>query len=107
MQVRQLPDLLEPQIATGKPYLEFLRSAHLSVGLYVLPAGGLDLQQPHGEEEVYFVIRGRARFTAGQQVVPVQAGAVVFVEPHEPHRFQDIAEDLHLLVFFAPAEGTR
>jgi quercetin dioxygenase-like cupin family protein len=40
-------------------------------------------------------------------VVPVQEGAVIFVEAHEPHRFHDIVEDLHLLVFFAPAEGTR
>ena len=49
---------------SGKAYLEFLRSPALSVGLYVLPAGGVDSQEPHTEDEVYYVLRGTARFCA-------------------------------------------
>jgi hypothetical protein len=29
------------------------------------------------------------------------------VPAHEVHRFHDISEDLALLVFFGPAEGSR
>jgi mannose-6-phosphate isomerase-like protein (cupin superfamily) len=39
--------------------------------------------------------------------VEVAAGDVLFVPMKEPHRFHDIREDLELLVFFAPAEGSR
>ena len=34
------------------------------------------------------------------------AGSVIFAPPGLPHRFHSITEDLRLLVFFAPAEGT-
>jgi quercetin dioxygenase-like cupin family protein len=34
----------------------------------------------------------------------VSQGSVVFVAAEVPHRFYDIAEELVVLVFFAPAE---
>ena len=61
MEIHELADLLPQTAATGRPYLEFQRSADLSTGLYVLPAGGVDRQQPHTEDEVYCVLAGRAR----------------------------------------------
>ena len=60
-------------------YLEFQRSADLSTGLYVLPAGGVDPQQPHGEDEVYVVMAGRATIRVGTEERAVRAGSVVFV----------------------------
>ena len=91
----------------GKAYLEFLRTSELSAGVYRLPAGGTDLQQPHGEAEIYFVVSGRARFASGANDVAVETGDILFVHAQEPHRFHEITEDLQLLVFFAPPEGTR
>ncbi len=49
---------------SGKPYQEFLRVPAMSAGLYVLPPGGTDLQSPHHEDEIYYVVRGRGRFKA-------------------------------------------
>jgi mannose-6-phosphate isomerase-like protein (cupin superfamily) len=46
-----------------RPYLEFLRRASMSAGLYVLDAGALDHQQPHQEDEVYVILEGRAAIT--------------------------------------------
>jgi len=86
------------------PYLEFIRHEALSVGLYVLPAGGVDRQQPHGEDEVYHVIAGRGRITVDEETEEVGPGSVVYVAATLPHRFHDIVEDLTILVFFAPAE---
>ena len=91
----------------GKAYLEFLRTSELSAGVYRLPAGGTDIQQPHGEAEIYFVVSGRARFSSGLKDVAVETGDVLFVPAKEPHRFHEITEDLQLLAFFAPPEGTR
>jgi mannose-6-phosphate isomerase-like protein (cupin superfamily) len=78
----------------------------VSVGLYELAAGATDPQKPHGEDEVYFVVRGRGRFRAGAEDVAVEAGSVLLVGAGEVHAFHSITEDLSLLVFFAPAEGT-
>src|SRR5579863_3194984 len=88
-----------------KPYLEFLRVPSMSAGLYVLPVGGIDQQRPHHEDEMYYVVRGRARFRAGTEDVKVSAGSVLFVAAETEHRFYDIASELAVLVFFAPAES--
>jgi mannose-6-phosphate isomerase-like protein (cupin superfamily) len=107
MDAFELGDLLARREAGGRPYLEFLNVPDLSVGLYVLAAGQPDLQQPHGEDEVYYVVSGRARVTVGDEVRDVRAGSIVFVAAQVPHRFHDIAEDLTLFVAFGPAEGSR
>jgi mannose-6-phosphate isomerase-like protein (cupin superfamily) len=91
---------------SGKLYCEFMRLPTLSVGLYELAAGAADPQKPHGEDEVYYVVKGRARFRCGDEDVPVEAGSVLLVRAGEVHAFHAITEDLSLLVFFAPAEGT-
>ncbi len=90
----------------GKPWLEFLRVPSLSVGVYHLKAGQEDPQKPHTEDEVYYVVAGRARFRAAGQEQDVGPGTVLFVERPAEHRFFAIAEDLTALVFFAPAEGS-
>jgi mannose-6-phosphate isomerase-like protein (cupin superfamily) len=70
-----------------------------------LPAGGMDLQGPHHEDEIYYLVRGRARFRAGEEDREVSAGSVIFVAAEVEHRFYDVAEELEVLVFFAPAES--
>jgi len=99
-----LTTLARDRAATGRRYLEFLRSDALSAGLYELPAGGTDPQKPHGEDEVYVVTGGRARFRIGDEDVPVGVGSVLYVAAGAEHRFHSIEEDLQVLVIFAPPE---
>jgi mannose-6-phosphate isomerase-like protein (cupin superfamily) len=101
-----LGQVLTERERIGRSYLEFLRVPALSVGIYHLEVGQTDFQRPHTEDEVYYVLGGRAQFRAGDSIVAVAAGTVLFVEKALEHRFMDIAEDLTLLVFFAPAEGS-
>src|SRR6202043_713246 len=98
-----LPEIEEQRAQSGKPYREFLRVPAMSAGLYVLPAGGTDLQSPHHEDEIYYVVRGRARFKAGSEDREISAGSVIFVPAQVGHRFYDITEELAVLVVFAPA----
>jgi len=86
-------------------YREFLRVPALSAGLYVLPAGGVDRQRPHAEDEVYYVVSGRATVRVGDEQRAVAPGSVVYVPATVEHRFLDVVEDLRLLVLFAPAES--
>ena len=90
---------------SGKLYREFLRVPAMSAGLYVLPAGSTDPQRPHHEDEMYYVVRGRARFKAGTEDREVSARSVVFVAAEVEHRFYDVTEELAVLVVFAPAES--
>ena len=91
----------------GKPYLEFLREPAISAGLYTLPKGGTDLQQPHTEDEVYIVLEGLAQIRIGDQDFPVKTGDTIFVPALKEHRFHSILEELRVIVVFAPAEYTR
>ncbi len=104
MQAFEIADLIDQQAVGSKPYLEFLKHPSLSIGLYVLPAGGIDGQEPHTEDEVYYVISGRGIFTHAEEEHPVQAGSILYVAAHVEHRFHSITEALHIIVFFAPAE---
>ncbi len=93
--------VLTPEFTAGS-YLEQLREARLSFGTYAIPAGGVDDQSPHTEDEIYVVVDGRARIVTPAAEQPVGPGAVVYVPAGEEHRFVDITEDLSLLVLFAP-----
>lgn len=107
MDAWELADVEREGQAAGRPYHEFLSVPDLSAGLYVLDAGAVDGQSPHTEDELYYVIEGRARVTVGGDDRPVVPGSLVFVAAHVPHRFHDIEERLVLLVAFGPAEGSR
>jgi mannose-6-phosphate isomerase-like protein (cupin superfamily) len=87
---------------SGEDYVQFLNAGSLSLGLYELAAGATDPQQPHAEDEVYYVVAGRAKITVAGETIDVAPGDSIFVAAHAEHRFHDIAEDLSLLVFFAP-----
>jgi quercetin dioxygenase-like cupin family protein len=90
---------------SGKLYREFLHVPAMSAGLYVLPVGGTDSQRPHHEDEIYYVVRGNARFKAGSEDREVSAGSVIFVAAEVEHRFYAIEEELAVLVVFAPSES--
>lgn len=107
MDAFELAELLRAQAASGRLYHEFIRTHDLSVGLYVLPAGRTDPQNPHTEDEVYYVVSGRAQIRVGGEDRAVHAGSVVFVGADVEHRFHDIEEALVVLVLFGPAEYTH
>lgn len=104
-----IDEILRERLASGRAYLEFLRVPALSPGVYVLKAGTTDAQQPHAEDEIYFIVSGAARMSIRQANGealdrPVSAGDLIFVPARQEHRFHSIAEDLVALVIFAPAE---
>lgn len=94
----------EPKLAAaGQPWLPLLAMPTLSAGRYRLARGAVDAQTPHERDELYFVLRGKARLQAGAETRPVGAGDTIAVPAHVAHRFLDIEEDLDVLVFFSAA----
>jgi quercetin dioxygenase-like cupin family protein len=93
--------------SSGGRWREVLSVPDLSVGLYRLEKGAEDPQVPHGEDEIYYVLAGRAWLRVGDDDQEVRPGSIAYVPARAAHLFHDITEDLELLVLFAPAEGSR
>jgi mannose-6-phosphate isomerase-like protein (cupin superfamily) len=103
----ELAQLIQQRADANRLYLEFLKVPDLSMGLYVLPAGGMDPQLPHTEDEVYYVVSGRGKIKVADEDRAVQAGSIVYVAMNVEHRFHSFEEELTVLVFFAPAEDSK
>jgi quercetin dioxygenase-like cupin family protein len=104
MQVFQLHDLENQATEHGHPYFEFLRVPAMSLGLYRLAAGKADPQMPHKQDEVYYVLSGKAKLEVNGKREVATPGSVLYVEANAVHKFVEIEENLEVLVFFAPAE---
>jgi mannose-6-phosphate isomerase-like protein (cupin superfamily) len=105
-QSADLEDAVAEANATGGYAGNVLRSDLLSAGVYVLATGATDGQKPHEEDEVYYAVRGRAKFRVGPDDHPVGPGTLLFVPALQPHHFHEIEEELVLVVFWAPPEGS-
>ena len=67
-----------------------------------------DTQQPHAQDELYFVAQGRGWFVNGPTRHAFQPGDALFVPAGVPHRFEDFSDDLMLwVVFYGPQGGER
>jgi mannose-6-phosphate isomerase-like protein (cupin superfamily) len=90
-------------IDTKEPrFFEFLRTSTLSCAVYHLPAGARDMQAPHHEDEVYFVVSGRATLKVGNEERHVGPGHILYVKATTEHSFFRIEEDLTLIAVFGP-----
>jgi len=99
----ELPRLIADRPA-GHNYFELIRVPAMSAGLYVLQPGQPDQQIPHHEDELYYIVGGRATIRVGNEDRPVAAGTAVFVPAGIEHHFHSILAELQVLVVFAPAE---
>jgi quercetin dioxygenase-like cupin family protein len=105
----RLADLVAGLAVDEHDFAEFFRAPTGTLSLTVArwPAGSVDDQQPHTEDEVYYVAAGRGVLTIGEETVPVGPGSVAFVAAGVEHRFGRISEDLEVLVFWSPARRSN
>jgi mannose-6-phosphate isomerase-like protein (cupin superfamily) len=104
--VHDLKRIIEAHREAGESWAEVLRVPSLSMGIYVLGAGAVDPQEPHTEDEVYYILEGSGMLRVGSEDHAFEPGSILFVPARAEHRYHDIQEDLVALVFFAPAEGS-
>lgn len=106
-EVFDIPQLVAAIGENAVKYREFLRSPAMSCGIYRLPVGSRDMQGAHDDDEVYYVLSGRARMRVGDEDRPVSPGDLLYVRATAEHNFFEIEEDMTLLVFFANATRSR
>src|SRR5438445_11677481 len=104
MESFELDALVKEHASLGKLYLEFLRVPSLSMGLYVLPAGGTDPQTPHTEDEVYYIVSGEAVISVGAEEHKWRRGGLENVTAKCRHRFQQFGSNIGVRYFLAPAD---
>src|SRR5262245_54735426 len=65
----------------GEPnhWIEHLVSDDLTMGTYSIPAGGVDDQHPHFEDEIYVVRTGTATLVTDSGSAQVRPGSVIYV----------------------------
>jgi mannose-6-phosphate isomerase-like protein (cupin superfamily) len=102
-QVFDLDDVRDRLCGQAVEYLEFLNVPALNCGIYFLSAGSTDMQAPHDDDEVYYVLSGRARMRLGDEERAVGPGSLLYVSATTEHSFFQIEEDMTLLVIFASA----
>lgn len=106
MEPIQIDDVITRLDETDERFIEFLRRDSISLEVYRLGAGATDPQDPHTEDEVFYVVSGTAKIRIGEETYPVREGDIVFVESGVEHYFLDIEEDLITLIVFAPPYGS-
>ena len=104
MQTYELTQLISRRRDSNKPYLEFLKVPDLSMGLYILPAGGTDPQSPHTEDEVYYVVSGKGRYIVDGTIREVGPGDAMLTRPGSTHSLMQAGdEDLVILLAYPKA----
>ena len=98
--VEDLSEVRKGLVGKDVEYLEFLNVPALSCGLYSLAAGSKDMQAPHDEDEVYFVLEGKARMRLGDEERLVTPGSLLYIQAATEHSFFEIEEAMLLLVIF-------
>ena len=93
----------------GHDFAEFFRSSTLSLTVARWPAGSVDDQEPHTEDEVYYVVSGRARLRVADEdaAVPQQALAQNTVRVLRQTRLRVLKRLLSKGVREDRAEGDR
>lgn len=97
----ELSRLLAEQKEQGAPWLPFLKTESLEMGIYVVTAEDRETHRPHPRDEVYYAVSGRGVLRVEGEDHPVAAGSILFVAGNGEHYFHTIREALTLLVFFA------
>lgn len=76
--------------------------------LLVYAPRGNDPQTPHGQDEVYIVVKGKGTFFDGKQRVPFEPNDVLFVPAGAEHRFENFSDDfVAWVVFYGPQGGEK
>jgi len=80
---------------------ELYNSDNLSLSYSVIT----NSSKPHKHkkmEEVYFIIKGKAKLKVGDEIFPIQAGDVFPIPKNEYHNIQDVEKTIELVVITNP-----
>lgn len=95
--------LLPPQTQQGRRYAEPFTHGSMRLGMYA--PRGHDPQQPHAQDELYFVLSGTGVLVHGDERCEFETGDALFVAAGVEHRFEAFSEDFGAWVVFWGPDG--
>lgn len=102
----RLPGPVTDAWPAGEPFAEGMRHGTMSVEVFA--PRGRDAQQPHDQDELYFVVGGSAEFIHKGERMKVANGDALFVAADDPHHFEAMSDDfVTWVVFWGPKGGER
>lgn len=100
----RLPGPCTPRWPEGERFARAFAHGTMSVELYA--PRGTDPQQPHDQDELYFVVSGRGELLLAGTMHPFGPGDAFFVPAGAEHRFVRFSEDFATwVVFWGPRGG--
>jgi mannose-6-phosphate isomerase-like protein (cupin superfamily) len=90
----------------GAPFVTMLAGGSMSVEVFA--PKGADLQQPHAQDELYFVHGGSGQMIINGQRFDAAAGDAFFVAAGVAHHFENFSDDfVTWVVFYGPQGGEK
>ena len=89
--------------ADGKLFATIFEHGTLLVEIYA--PRGVDQQQPHTRDEIYFVAAGSGEYVCGNTRTTFRATDLLFAAAGVGHRFENFSDDLIVWVLFYGPEG--
>jgi mannose-6-phosphate isomerase-like protein (cupin superfamily) len=90
-------------LSTDMPFIEMFR--HGTTVLEYYKPIGVDLQEPHFRDELYFVVYGSGYFVNGSSRHKFESGEALFVSANTEHHFEAFTPDFATWVVFYGADG--
>ena len=87
----------------GKRFATIFEHGSLAVEIYA--PRGIDPQQPHTRDEVYFVASGSGDYVCGDSRQTFGTTDLLFAAAGVAHRFENFTEDFAVWVLFYGPEG--
>ena len=100
----RLPGPPSARYPQGAPFATVMAGVTMSVEVFA--PNGADSQQPHAQDELYFVHSGTGEMVINGQRFAAAAGDAFFVAAGVEHRFENFSDSfVTWVVFYGPPGG--
>lgn len=82
----------------------FINKENLAAGVLCLNPGEKDTQDPHENDELYYVVKGDGFLLVDQKNYDISEGMVYYVAKNTPHCFHGNTKELVVLYFFGGSD---
>jgi mannose-6-phosphate isomerase-like protein (cupin superfamily) len=102
--LKRLPAAPTDKYPAGAPFVTMVAGGTMSVEVFAPQSE--DLQQPHRQDELYFIHSGTGELVINDQRFDAAAGDAFFVAAGVAHRFENFSSDfVTWVVFYGPQGG--
>lgn len=104
--LKRLPAAPTATYPNGAPFVTMMAGGTMSVEVFA--PKGADLQQPHAQDELYFIHSGSGQIIINGQRFEAASGDAYFVAAGVEHRFENFSDNfVTWVVFYGPSGGEK